>query len=309
VILLWGLPGDSPLRAVREALRRHQHDGVVFLSQHDVLQTDLDLTVGSSIDGRLRARGRTVKFGSIHAAYLRPYDTRRILDLAGTDPTDPAWFRAIATDDMLLSWADITPALAVNRPKAMAPNGSKPYQAAWIRTHGFRVPATLLTTHPAAVLEFRDQYHRVVYKSISGVRSIVSRLADADLERLDDVMWCPTQFQEFILGTDYRVHVVGGRVFACRVTSNADDYRYGARSGSNPTIEACHLPADVEERCVALSRDMGLTVSGLDLRQTPEGAWYCFEVNPSPGFTYFEDATGQAIADAIADLLAQADQV
>jgi hypothetical protein len=30
---------------------------------------------------------------------------------------------------------------------------------------------------------------------------------------------------------------------------------------------------------------------------------YFFEVNPSPGFTYFEDVTGQPIAAAVARLL------
>jgi len=49
---------------------------------------------------------------------------------------------------------------------------------------------------------------------------------------------------------------------------------------------------------------MGLPVAGIDLRCTPDGIWYCFEVNPSPGFTYFQDETNQPIAEAIARLLA-----
>jgi D-alanine-D-alanine ligase-like ATP-grasp enzyme len=51
---------------------------------------------------------------------------------------------------------------------------------------------------------------------------------------------------------------------------------------------------------------MGLAVAGIDLRRTPEGQWYCFEVNPSPGFTYFQAQAGQAIDQAIAQLLLQA---
>jgi hypothetical protein len=34
-----------------------------------------------------------------------------------------------------------------------------------------------------------------------------------------------------------------------------------------------------------------------------DGTWYCFEANPSPGFTFFSDETGQAIDLAIAELL------
>lgn len=48
---------------------------------------------------------------------------------------------------------------------------------------------------------------------------------------------------------------------------------------------------------------MGLLLAGIALRRTPEGGWVCFEVNPSPGFSFYEEATGQPIAAAVADLL------
>lgn len=46
-----------------------------------------------------------------------------------------------------------------------------------------------------------------------------------------------------------------------------------------------------------------LPLAGIDLRRTADNEWYCFEINPSPGFSYYENATGQPIADAIAGLL------
>jgi D-alanine-D-alanine ligase-like ATP-grasp enzyme len=45
-----------------------------------------------------------------------------------------------------------------------------------------------------------------------------------------------------------------------------------------------------------------LTVAGIDLRLTSDGKWYCFEVNPSPAFT-FQAATNHRVDEAIADLL------
>ena len=48
---------------------------------------------------------------------------------------------------------------------------------------------------------------------------------------------------------------------------------------------------------------MGLFVAGIDLRRTPSGEWCCFEVNPSPAFTFYQESTGQPIAAAIASLL------
>jgi D-alanine-D-alanine ligase-like ATP-grasp enzyme len=53
-----------------------------------------------------------------------------------------------------------------------------------------------------------------------------------------------------------------------------------------------------------LVASLSLELAGIDLRLTDDGRWFCFEVNPSPGFTYYEEAVGQPIADSIARLLA-----
>ena len=48
---------------------------------------------------------------------------------------------------------------------------------------------------------------------------------------------------------------------------------------------------------------LGLVLSGIDLRRTPDGEYYCFEINPSPGFIFYERMTGQPISEAVAHLL------
>lgn len=87
------------------------------------------------------------------------------------------------------------------------------------------------------------------------------------------------------------------------IVSAADDYRYAARQGAEVEIRAAALPAECAQRCLRLASALGLAVAGIDLRRTPDGDWYCFEVNPSPGFTYYQDACGQTIDEAIARLL------
>ena len=71
-------------------------------------------------------------------------------------------------------------------------------------------------------------------------------------------------------------------------------------------LRAGLLPIDVAERCFALARALGLHLAGLDLRRTPDGEWFCFEVNPSPCFTYYEHHTGHPIAATLAAFLAGA---
>jgi glutathione synthase/RimK-type ligase-like ATP-grasp enzyme len=120
-------------------------------------------------------------------------------------------------------------------------------------------------------------------------------------ERLGDVAWCPTQFQQYIPGVDHRGHLVRESVFACEIRSASgdvafDDYRYASRDGVTITIHASTLPDEVAERCRMLTSDLGLSLSGIDLRLTPAGEWYCFEVNPSSAFTYYQEATGHPIA-------------
>ncbi len=302
MILLWGLAGDAPLTAVRNVLCR-QGAPVVFVDQRAVLETVIDLIVGVDVGGTLRIGDQTVDLGAVTAVYLRPYDSRRLPHVERAGQGSPAWNHALNVEDALLSWIELTPSLVVNRPTAMATNGSKPYQVSQIRLLGFGVPESLITNIPDAAQQFWTRHGTVIYKSISNVRSIVSRLTPAHLDRFEDIAWCPTQFQQYIPGHDYRVHVVGNDIYACEVVSQADDYRYALRQGASVEIRPYDLPGDCADRCRQLAETMGLVVAGIDLRCTPDGAWYCFEVNPSPGFTYYQDATGQPIADAIARLL------
>jgi glutathione synthase/RimK-type ligase-like ATP-grasp enzyme len=189
----------------------------------------------------------------------------------------------------------------VNRLSASASNRSKPYQAEVIRTGGFSVPETLITTDPTEAREFCARTGEVIYKSMSSHRSIVSRITAGHADRFAAVTSCPTQFQRRVPGVDVRVHVIGDDIFACEIQADPsiDDYRY---PGDQPVRRVpTELDPDVADRCRALAQLLGLPVAGIDLRRTPAGEWFCFEVNPSPGFTAFDDGR---IARRLAELLA-----
>jgi glutathione synthase/RimK-type ligase-like ATP-grasp enzyme len=195
------------------------------------------------------------------------------------------------------------PGCVVNRPVAGRSNWSKPFQLSLLAAAGLRVPDTLVTTDPSAAREFLGRHRRIVYKSVSGVRSIVATIDVRQPGRLDDLGAGPVQFQQWIDGTDVRVHVVGDRWFAAEVESDADDYRYPRAGADELDMREVAIPADLGRLLVDVTRSMGLLVSGVDLRRTAAGEWCAFEVNPSPGFSFYEEGTGQPIAAAIADLL------
>ena len=259
------------------------------------------------IGGTLRVAGDEIRLEDVKAVYPRPYDWELLKPIADAGPQTPEFLHATAFQQALSIWLDLTPALVLNRPREMALNYSKPYQAAMIEAAGFAIPETLLTTDPAAVRDFRQTHGAVIYKSVSCVRSIVSQLRPEDETRLDNVSWCPTQFQRRITGPEVRAHVIGGEVFASEIVSNADDYRYAPLSGDSLEIRPYDLPADCAAKCRSMVEAMGFVIAGVDLR-CENGTWYCFEVNPSPGFMYYQEQTGQPIDEAVARLLVAACQ-
>src|SRR6185436_19965851 len=261
----WGLSGDGPLHEVRQSLDRNNIT-YTFVDQRRILETDLEFAVGSA-SCSVRTGNVTLDLSEVTAVYLRNYDWRKLSTIADAGASSEEWAHAAATHEALNTWVELTDALVVNRPSAMASNSSKPYQAAIIRQCGFKVPETLITTDPDAILNFQAIHGTLIYKSISSVRSIVSKLTDEHLHRLEDVVWCPTQFQRYIPGRDYRVHIVGDESFASEVITDADDYRYAGGQGKGIEIRPCEVPPEIIERARSTSVALNLVFAGVDLRR------------------------------------------
>src|SRR5262249_29448418 len=125
------------------------------------------------------------------------------------------------------------------------------------------------------------------------------------LPRLAALRWCPTQFQQYVEGVDVRVHVIGDELFPTRITSAATDYRYArSQAGEPAALTATEIADEGAGKCIRLTHDLGLAFAGIDLKFAPDGQVFCFEVNPCPGYSYFEANSGQPIARAVARYLA-----
>lgn len=300
MILLCGIPSETPLTMVADRL-----DGLGlpfrWFNQRRSLDyaMDVEITAGD-VRGQLRLGNDLLDLEDITGVYVRLMDDRILPELAGEPEDSPARRRCRAVHDALFTWYEVAPARIVNRAEPQGSNSSKPYQAQLIVDHGFWAPETLITNEPDLVHQFRRQHGELIFKSISGVRSIVRRMTDDDLERLEHIRWCPVQFQAFVPGTNIRVHTIGEQAFATEVETDVTDYRYAHEQSGRTSLRATELPGDVIDRCLSLAGDLGLPFAGIDLKVAPDGRVYCFEVNPSPAYSYFEAHTGQPIAAAVA---------
>jgi glutathione synthase/RimK-type ligase-like ATP-grasp enzyme len=306
MILLCGIQSERPLAMVRAELDKL---GAVYrlFNQRLVGQCHISWEVNhGEVEGTLDLEGEVYDLRSVGAAYLRLMDDRVLPELEGLAVDSPVRRHARAFHDALYRWLELAPARVVNRTEPQGSNGSKPYQAQLISESGFLVPETLITNEPEAVCDFEAEQGALIYKSISGMRSVVQELSQSDKERLEQIRWCPVQFQARVPGVDVRVHVVGHEVYATEIVSDILDYRYASKRGGSAELKACELAPDVAQRCVALAERLDLSFVGIDLKITADGEVYCFEVNPCPAFSYFELNTGQPIARAVARYLAAA---
>jgi len=296
MILFCGIASEPRLALAIEAAQRSGVEHIVFHQREtDHCEIALDFSKGL-LAGLLRTRGREWPLESFTGVYTRLIDCQSL-------PEPRNLPRTVSFHQTLSEWMELADCRVVNRAADMASNMSKPYQSQWIAPV-FRIPPTLVTNDPAEALAFVRRHRRVIYKSISSVRSIVREWQPDDERSLFKIRSLPTQFQAYIPGANLRVHVVGDRVFATAIDSPAVDYRYAQRDGFETVMRPIELPPEICQKCRALSERLRLPFCGIDLKRTDEGEYFCFEVNPSPAYSYYQENTGQPIAEALVAYLA-----
>jgi glutathione synthase/RimK-type ligase-like ATP-grasp enzyme len=301
-VLVCGIISESPVKRIINELV-HMNVPVIVFYQRQVEYTSISYKINKGVKGRMDIQEAGFNLDDIGGVYTRLIDDRVLPELKNETADSPSLKYSFSFHQLLSQWMEVTNATVVNKVSAMQSNGSKPFQAQYIRQSGFHIPETLITTDPENVLSFRRQHKRIIFKSMSGIRSIVREFNDDDVPRLPLIKNCPLQFQQYIDGFHVRAHVIGRRVIATSIHSDATDYRYASSYGKTARLNAYKLNDDLAERCVTLSRSLGLNFSGIDLKFSPDGKIYCFEVNPSPGYSYYEANTGQQIARTVAEYL------
>ncbi|WP_175412029.1 ATP-grasp ribosomal peptide maturase [Streptomyces sp. TRM64462] len=203
----------------------------------------------------------------------------------------------------------------VNHPTALARAEYKPVQLAAARDCGLRIPATLITNRPEAVADFaRQAAGPIVFKPVSSpvliedgrLKSVYTRLLTAeDLADLRGVELTAHLFQAWVdKGHEVRLTIVGERMFAARIDAGSDaahiDWRsdYGSLSYTPTSV-----PDSVAAAVRRLMDRLRLRYGAADFVVDPSGDWWFLEVNPCGQWDWIQGATGQPVAQAIADEL------
>lgn len=300
MILIYGILSEPPLRMVLDELRI-QGSRFAAIDQRNLSKKVHSIQIcGGRIEIDLCTEHGVVSSRDVTAIYARPINLEEMPEFYAK----PGSVGDLAhKHQAMISLLNSINALVVNRPSAMISNTSKPLQLNFIRKSEFNIPDTLITNDRSAVLRFMEK-SKIIVKSVSGIRSTVRQVRESELLGFQPMI--PVQFQRLVEGIDVRVHVIGDEVLACAIFHDVDDYRK-PHSLESVVIKAIdHLPPSLLSACVHLTRRLGLFFSGLDLRVTKEGVVTCFEVNPSPAFSYYELHSGLPIARALARQLSQA---
>ncbi len=182
---------------------------------------------------------------------------------------------------------------------------------------GFELPPTLITNEVDELLEFYNENNgNIIHKLIGfgfdrAVGDEFCRFTEViskrNIAQAASIQYCPVIFQAYVpKKLELRITVVGSRVFAAEIHSQHTHHtRYDWRRydlGQTPHFEHA-LPNDIENRCVQLVKQLGLTYGAIDMILTPDGRYVFVEINPNGQYLWIEEETNLPISAAICDYL------
>lgn len=168
----------------------------------------------------------------------------------------------------------------INSPRRNILNFSKPLQSIAIGGYDPLIVSGIETSIITNAESARQSDG--VVKSISSIRNTVVPLSACSIQ--SQPYSCPVQIQRRLIGKNIRVHVINTTVISLEIESTEIDYRIDDLN----KMRLIHLPQNVSDWCVRAVKKESLKFAAVDLFLEESGIWHCFEINPSPGYDFFE---------------------
>jgi glutathione synthase/RimK-type ligase-like ATP-grasp enzyme len=195
----------------------------------------------------------------------------------------------------------------INNPYAETFANRKPYQLSIANSLGLTIPETLISNDPDAIKEFWIKNNRnCIYKTLTPMPDKMletRRLLETDFAELDKVRYAPVIVQQTIEGLDIRINVIGSQVFGASAKTNIKEAEFDWRIDPTLKWEKHDIDERLQDTLRLLIKKLGLHYGSIDMRLTPNGDYFFFEINPSGQFLFIEIDTGQTLSDSMAQLL------
>jgi len=271
---------------------------------------------------RISCGGQCLELSEITAVWYRRPELPAFSYWSSSDARQFARHETQAVIDNLVALLDLQGVRWLSRPEAIRRAGNKIRQLADARQLGFEVPPTLVSRDSDEIREFAGNHANTIAKLVSkGVPRtpniedqytvFTTLLSAVDLANDAKLAACPAQYQLYVeKAFEVRVTVVGSRVLACRIDSQASDKtRTDWRNYDlQHTPHSVYLLDDsIADKCRALVKLYDLAFGAIDLIVTPEGQTVFLELNPNGQWLWLAELTGIPIGDAIANYLENGD--
>lgn len=210
--------------------------------------------------------------------------------------------------------------LWVSHPDRLREAARKPLQLKIAREVGLNIPRTLITNNPDKAKEFYDLCNGKIIVKATGNGWVYSQNGDdvyyvltnrpssTDIQAVDEIALAPVTFQEEIPKEyEIRVNIVGQQILAVRIDSQKSEVskldwrRYDV---GNTPYSYYTLPSEIENKCLKLTKLLGLEFGAIDLIREPTGKYTFLEINGNGQFLWAEQLSGVKIGETLANLLA-----
>ena len=202
----------------------------------------------------------------------------------------------------------------LSHPENITKAENKLFQLKAAKEIGFQIPLTMVTNKKDLIQPFFDSCKcNVIIKPIyiGRIESknemqllFANKIKKEHIEKLGEFDLTPCIFQEFIeKELDIRVTVVDNSIFAASIDSQLDIETSVDWRRKKMKFAPYKLPAIIENKCIELTKKLGLSFGAIDIVKSINGEYFFLEINPNGQWAWIEIDTGLRISDAIINFL------
>ena len=303
--LIVGEPGDLHANYVSWALGRAGYRTTFINSSHDNCPTKTTLYLDNGHE-----EFASTDWDAAEAAWCRRL------------PRPPGPDKSFGEDDgftlveerrftrWLITMHENGPIRWINSPTAALGAENKFLQLKRARSHGIRVPRTLITAQPDRFRAFLKSEGTIVAKPLCGFSweyasgetltafaNIVDAQRGAQLSD-EDIAQCVTIYQERIdKAADVRMLIMGQDILAYKILQEGEqhlDFRIGFFQENHLKYEPIPVPASLTAKITSCVASMGVNFASADFALTTEGEFVFLDLNPNGQWLFIDTGCPEA---------------